>query len=343
LTVQKQLGSSWLLSGSYIGNEAAHLWELRSGNPVQYLGLGPCTLPIVGFQPVCSTTSTLNYLARRVFSSINPVAGKYIGVLDYYDDGLTSSYNGMTLSAQRRLAKGVSAQANYTLSHCISDDRENYGGGTPNGGIGELLLNNRAFDKGNCTFDRRQIFNLTAVAQVPRFSNHALRTVGSGWQVAGIVRAASGLPLALTTGIDASLTGQCNGPIAGCIERPNQLLTNVYAPSGSGLQYLNAAAFGQPATGTYGNMSPGNVIGPGFTEIDMALSRTFVVHEGMKLDIRGEAFNLPNSYRPGCPSASTTCSGVSFIGQSLATSTTFGKITGSMDPRILQFSMKFIF
>ncbi len=144
LTVQKQLGSSWLLSASYIGNEAAHLWELQAGNPVQYMGIGPCVLPIVGAQTVCSTTTTANYLARRLFSSINPTAGQYIGPLDYYDTGLTSSYNGLTASVQRRFSKGVTAQANYTWSHCLSDDRQNYGGGTPNAGNGLLYTNNAA-------------------------------------------------------------------------------------------------------------------------------------------------------------------------------------------------------
>lgn len=151
------------------------------------------------------------------------------------------------------------------------------------------------------------------------------------------------MPLAITTGVDSSLTGQCNGPITGCVERPNYVGgTSLYAPSG-GLQYLNTAAFAQPATGTFGNLGPGIAIAPGFTEIDMAISRAFSIHERCRLDIRGEAFNVPNSYRPGCPSGSTTCSGVGFIGQSVATAATFGKITNAMDPRIIQLSMKFVF
>jgi hypothetical protein len=345
LTVQKQLGSSWLLSASYIGNEAAHLWELNAGNPVQYMGTGPCTLPIVGAQAVCSTTATLNYLARRLFTSQNATAGQYIGPLDYYDTGLTSSYNGLTASVQRRFTRGFTAQANYTWSHCLSTDRQNYGGGTPNAGNGLLYINNAALDKGNCSFDRRQIFNATAVYQVPKFENKSLRMVASGWQVAGIFRAASGLPLAITTGIDDSLTGQCNGPITGCVERPNLIANNVYAPTGS-LQYLSPSAFAQPATGTFGNLGTGNIISPGLTEIDMAISRTFAIRERYKLDIRGEAFNVPNSFRAGCPQGSTTCTitgAGGFIGQNLATAATFGKVTNAMDPRIIQLSAKFIF
>jgi Carboxypeptidase regulatory-like domain/TonB dependent receptor len=345
LTVQKQFGTSWLFSASYIGNEAAHLWGLITGNPVQYIP-GTCAAGQYGLTAAgpCSSTTTANYLARRQFTSINPTAGQYIGPLDYYDTGLTSSYQGMTTSIQRRLSNGFTGQANYTWSHCLSTDRQNYGGGTPNAGNGLLFPNNAAADKGNCLFDRRQIFNATVVYQVPKFANKTLRVAASGWQVAGIFRAASGLPLAITTGTDASLTGQCNGPITGCIERPNQIAGNVYAPVGTGsLQYLDPTAFAQPSTGTFGNMSPGSVISPGFTEIDMAISRTFALHERYKLDIRGEAFNVPNSFRAGCPAGSSTCAGVQFIGQSLATAATFGKVTNAMDPRIIQFSMKLVF
>ncbi len=127
------------------------------------------------------------------------------------------------------------------------------------------------------------------------------------------------------------------------MERPNQIAANVYAPTGT-LQFLNPAAFSPPpATGTFGNMGPGNVISPGFTEIDMAISRAFSIHERYKLDIRGEAFNVPNSFRAGCPAGSTTCAGVGFIGQNLATAATFGKVTSAMDPRIIQLSAKFVF
>ena len=171
--------------------------------------------------------------------------------------------------------------------------------GTPNVGTGLLNSADANFDRGNCTFDRRQIFNATAVYQVPKFENKITNIVASGWQLAGIFRAASGLPLAIITGTDASLTGQCNGPITGCVERPNQVLGDVYTKQG--VQYLNSLAFAQPATGAYGNMSPGSVIAPGFTEIDLALSRTFAIHERFRLNVRGEGFQPAELVPSGLP------------------------------------------
>ena len=124
----------------------------------------------------------------------NAAVGQYYGFVDAYDSGGTQSYHGMLLSVQRRLAKGVSFNANYTWSHCLTTDHYGHGGGTMN--VANTYLNpaNINYDKGPCDWDRRHIFNLSGVAQMPRFNNKALRVVASGWQVAMIVRYQFGRP-----------------------------------------------------------------------------------------------------------------------------------------------------
>ncbi len=110
-------------------------------------------------------------------------------------------------------------------------------------------------------------------------------------------------------------------------------------------------AFALPAEGTLGNMSPGEITGPSFSDISMSLSRTFQLRERLRMDIRGDAFNLPNSMRPGGRNASggffvqpinvTSAAGAGTAG-AFGTQI-FGTITNADDPRILQFSMKLIF
>ena len=91
-------------------------------NPAVFLGLGPCTLQ-TATGPVsystCSTTANQN--ARRVLSLINPAQGQYYAGIGTVDDGGTAEYEGLYLSARKQLSHGVTAQANYTWSHCISD------------------------------------------------------------------------------------------------------------------------------------------------------------------------------------------------------------------------------
>ena len=98
---------------------------------------------------------------------------------------------------------------------------------------------------------------------------------------------------------------------------------------------INPAAFTQPALGTLGNSGRASLLGPGFWEIDTALSRIFRVREGMNFELRGEAFNLTNSFRAGSPGQPTVITAIN--------NQNFGKILTAQDPRIMQLALKFVF
>ena len=69
----------------------------------------------------CSSTSAANTAARRVLTIDNPTWGPWYSTIAYLDAGATSSYNGMILSAQHRMANNFSVLANWTYSHCLAD------------------------------------------------------------------------------------------------------------------------------------------------------------------------------------------------------------------------------
>jgi hypothetical protein len=71
------------------------------------------------------------------------------------------------------------------------------------------------------------------------------------------------------------------------------------------------------------------------------VSRTFKVRETQKLDFRAEAFNVTNSFRPGCSGGCPT--GVTDGVTSVLNSNIFGQINSSLDPRIMQFALKWVF
>jgi hypothetical protein len=197
------------------------------------------------------------------------------------------------------------------------------------------------YDKGPCSWDRRHIFNLSGVAQVPRFNNAPLRMIASGWQVAMIVRYNSGAPLNIFDQTDNLLNSVAQ-------QRPNLVLADtkatptVCSPTGGPcVPFLNRAAFAVPGAGVLGSLGALSVYGPSFSEIDMSISRTFKLREYLRMDIRGDAFNLPNSMRPG--GANQGAGSVTTPVNSTFGSGTFGTITNSYDPRILQMSAKFVF
>jgi hypothetical protein len=265
----------------------------------------------------------------------NPVAAKNISNLTAFDDGATSSYNGLLLTTQWKATRDLNVNANYTWSHCIGNAAN--GAGTPNPGTNYVHADNRALDRGNCLSDRRQLFNLTVVARTPKFSNKATRILASGWSLSAIYRYATGTPLTILSGLDQALDGFGS-------QRPNQLLQNTAAANpGSAcanrspcVNWLNPAAFAQPTAGTLGNMGVLNVTGPKFFQFDTAIVREFRIRESERLEFRAEAFNVLNATRFNNP------------GVTLSTATSFGIITsssttGSTDPRIMQLAMKFVF
>ena len=320
LSIQKQLRTDWLLSASYIGNHAAHVWGARELNAGIYLAGASCTLNGVTYNP-CSTTANRD-ARRRLSLTYSNVGGTPVAFVDQYEPGGTQSYNGLLLSVQRRAAKGVIVGANYTFSHCLTDwsASQTGGGGTP--GSTYLDPNNRHFDRGNCDVDRRHIFNMTAVATTPRFNNDIVRKLGSGWRLSGIYRQSAGSPINITSGVDIALNGVQN-------QRPLQILGSGYGDK-SLTQFLNPAAFTLPAFGTLGNMGRNTQFGPGMWNLDTALSRVFNVHEAQTVEARIEAFNVTNSLHALNPNT-------------VLNTGNFGQINTSADPRILQFSLKYIF
>jgi hypothetical protein len=88
-------------------------------------------------------------------------------------------------------------------------------------------------------------------------------------------------------------------------------------------------------------MGRNNILGPRFWQFDTAISREFRIRERGTFEVRGEAFNLTNSMRPGI-SLPSLQAGASGLGLTFGTPT-FGQITSALDPRIVQLAMKVSF
>jgi hypothetical protein len=171
--------------------------------------------------------------------------------------------------------------------------------------------------------------------------------LGSGWRLSGLYRgntggvnAANASSGVRTVTLGAASAGQRDNVAGGdrCLcdisnQRPDLILPNaVYVDSSArpGTQYFNPAAFGQPALGTLGNLGRVTLKLPLTWQFDAALARTLRVREAQTLEFRVEAFNVLNTFRTGAISADLS-------------SAQFGKIRNALDPRIMQFALKYIF
>jgi len=325
LAVQRQIGSAWLLSATYMGSKVSHLYI---SIPINYAVFGAGTTP--------STTGNTD--ARRRLRLLNPAQGKFFGPTMDWNAGGNQHYNALLLSIQRRLTRNVSMSANWTLSHCI----------------GQVLGYNTKAEQtttdpinynkvGNCDSDRRNVVGVTAVAQSPTFSNRALKLVASDWKLSGIYRFRSGTPLMIQDGTDIALSGINH-------QQPDLVdPTHVYTgQSCGGCFYLNKAAFKTQAPGVFtGNLGWNSIVSPTYWDLDMGLSRAFRITERQGLEIRADAFNLTNSYISKM--ADTTEFGTNYGNPatgptfSLVNSAQFGQILGAQPTRKIQFALKYTF
>ena len=337
LSVQRQFGANWLVSVNYVGNSTIHLWTGNQANPAVYLPGATCVINGVTYSP-CSSLANTNQ--RRTLYLQNPDQGKFFGSVQQQDPGGTASYEALYLALQRRLDRGVTVQANYTWSHCISD-LEN----TELGTAGPLYMVpfQRRIDRSNCVLsDQRQIANISVVAETPQFSGRSLRMLASGWQLSGIISAKSAQYFTVTTGVDNALSGQAN-------QRPNLLTaTSPYAASrgcspAPCVQWATSSAFAVPAAGTYGNLGAFNLAGPRVFQFDMALVRAFHVREKQTFQVRAEAFNILNRVNLSTPVATLNSSNFGQITSDISGPQAGGLVASPGDPRIVQLALKYLF
>lgn len=324
VTLEKQLGTNWSVTANYLGRYSDHLWAELALNPGVFMGLGPCTLNGVA-QPVCSTIANLNQ--RRKFTLENPTQGALLGFVDEHNDVGWQKYNGLRFTGTRRSATGLTLSGNYTYSICTGTATP---GSFPQIASGYTNPDNPDMDKGHCDQDRTHLSNITAGYQTPELGNKALRILASNWRVTGIYTFRSGQWINITTGQDNALNGQLQ-------QRPNKLSDDVYGPKTLN-NYLNRAAFGVPAPGTFGDLEYRAVEGPTFWQIDAAFSRLIDLGSTRNVELRIEAFNLTNHFNWGNPTTTAT-SGVATL-----TSSNFGRITTNGGfQRIMQFGVKYSF
>jgi hypothetical protein len=156
------------------------------------------------------------------------------------------------------------------------------------------------------------------------------------WQIAPLISLDSGQPFSVTDGTDVSLTGNAGtdrpNVVAGVASLPRTLDSyfNPAAFAGScALAAYKASPYCQ-APGTFGNAARDIFHNPGSIQWDMAVSRIFPIKERIRLELRGDFFNIMNHANWGSPAAAVN-------------SATFGQITSFGSPRLIQLAMKAYF
>ncbi len=267
------------------------------------------------------------------------------GTLRVLDTEQYSRYQGLQIIMKRRISNGLGFQGSYTWS--LSKDNGSFdptftviGGSTAQSGSSAAFdINNRDLNYAWSDFDRRHIFNLQYIWELPfgkgrKFLTEAPLAVDwllGGWQLAGLVNYSSGRPLTVYSGL-FTFSNTITTP-ANCDGCPRDLGA---VTEENGTSYLfnteQRSRFSQPAPGEFSNTGRNYFIGAPDFRADMSLSKQFRFTESMNFELRVDARNVFNAVNYGLPTTT-------------ANSSTFGRIRTSIDSsaRRIQFSGKFNF
>ncbi len=237
-----------------------------------------------------------------------------------------SNYNGLWLSANRRLTHNLTFNTSYTFSKSI--DNNSVSSSNPQAQDFRNLRAERALSD----FDARNRFVLSAIYLMPFHGRGVFLTrLAQGWSVSPIVNLQSGnpfSPIIQVTDTRGSLEA---------FDRPFLVPgAPLILPNPSPNQWINPAAFVRQATG-FGDAGRNILTSPGFADIDLSISKDTKIKERVSMQFRCEAFNLFNHPNFGQPQNNLA---VATFGQITATRTTRGDLGSS---RQIQFALKLRF
>ncbi|HKG54923.1 MAG TPA: hypothetical protein VKB04_11745, partial [Anaerolineales bacterium] len=212
----------------------------------------------------------------------------------------SSDYQAMQVQFQRRLSRGLQALASYNWSHSIDDASD------------EVIGSDRG--RGSSDFDARHAFSaaLTYNIHCPSV-NKTIRAIGANWAIDSIIHSQSATPINLVGRVAQNINGVSTSA------RPNLtagLPLYIVDPNAPGGKRLNDAVdpsrpgckgpFCPPPIGQQGTLGRNVLRAFSVNQIDFALRRRFSISEKLKLQFKGEAFNIFNHPNFGDPNNSLT-------------------------------------
>jgi hypothetical protein len=249
-----------------------------------------------------------------------------------------AAYHALTVSLRRQMHTGLYFDFNYTWSHSIDNGSAAESGAGQQGAAIQNIFNINEF-RGSSDFDIRHNVTANVVYDLPLgkgkmlFANAKpwVDKILGGWQVSSLSRWHTGVP----STVAGNLAYNANYWLSSLA-----IMTSPVASGGVHLdQNGNPSLFPNTSASTsFNDELPGHsgtkavVRLAGLFVTDMTLSKAFPLPwEGQKIQLRAEAFNVFNSVNFTSPSLALTAP------------TTFGEYQGVLDPRVMQFAIRYEF
>ncbi|MGA2631433.1 MAG: carboxypeptidase regulatory-like domain-containing protein [Terriglobia bacterium] len=340
-TLQREISNSMILTMAYVGTRGHHLIAQTSSNPGnasrclqirQLLGPDQGCGPNGEDQVYDLNGDGVYELGVDAFGTrpYSITSGRYAtqGLLDFLNNTYettiaNSNYNSLQISLEKRLG-ALRLLGAYTWSKSLDN---------ASGFNDYVNPYNPRVSKSLSAFDMTHNFVVSYSYDLPfqklaKSGSGPLHKFLDGWQIAGITRFTTGLPITLSASGDRSLCG-CGG-----VDRPNydgQPISFSDPRSSADHAYFSTGGFSTAELGVVGNANRRFFHGPGLNNWDFGLHKLTRMTERTSIEFRAEFFNVFNHAQFGNPSGTVT-------------SSRFGQV-GSVqsDPRIGQLALKISF
>ncbi len=329
-TLQKTFGENWSVEAGYLGSKLTRL------------GVPDVNLNQLTVEQLAQGSRLTQQVPNPYYGEIPPNTSlgtptipwgqlqrpypRFTSVTLYRNNIGHSTYHSLQSRVEKRLSGGLTLTAAYTFSRLIDDAGAVFDSAVLTGPVTNFQAAdsfNKRLEKDVSTGSVPHIFSAGFVYELPVIRGRA-RLLG-GWQVAGIARAQSGSPVAVTQATNLNAFAGFG------IQRPNRMADPALpADQRSTARWFNPGAFSQAPQFTIGNSSRNPVAGPGYRTLDLMVGKTIAMTERLRTEFRAEAFNVTNTPPLGNPNGS--------FGNAA-----FGTITTALDPRVFEFVLKLHF
>jgi hypothetical protein len=277
LEVQRELGSNLVAKIGYIGSYGYNLSFPVDINQVPEDKLGPQDNP-----------------SARPYPQFQGLSGSTNNAL--------SNYNALQATVDKRLTSGLAFSVNYTWSHMMSD-QDSAGWGQRGGNAPYQNAYVPSDNYGPSNFDIRnmlkgQVMYALPFGQGQRFlnGNRLMDTAIGGWHTSATLLAQGGNPFTVVMQNDTSYSQG-----SGASQFPNVVGNPLSGTPHNIHQWFNTAAFAAPAASTFGDSRRNSIYGPGLTNINFSLGKSFHIWREAVMEFRGEATNVINHPSFGTP------------------------------------------
>lgn len=318
LTVQRQVSSNLVIEAGYNGSAGSHLQTgLLVLNQVPTATFNDLVTRFGGTQALnilrADITSPLAVSAgitppypaftsqrlRTVAQALRPYP-QYQGIITGVQNGDKSghsTYHAFILKADRRMSGGLTFNWNYVFSKLLTDSDTYFANGA-----GAQDHYNRRLEKSIGQNDQTHSLKFSTIYELPFGKGRKWATGGllnqliGGWRIAAIQTYASGLPIALQRNNPLPIFNGITRPVVDSYENwRGPIAGDKFDPNVD--RFLKPANQfpAQPAAG-FGNATRFNPKVRGFwnQSENVSLAKTFNVGERLRIDLRGEAFNIFN-------------------------------------------------